>query len=304
MKKTLKYLSNFIFGCIVAVLIMYIIGMRFFPQQIKEYVGYQIFVVLTDSMEPTIPVGSIVVGKNVKENEKIQKGTIISFHVDRLGKDAVFTHYFRKKEIDETGRERYYTQAENVDRYDDYITYREDIISTYVMHVPYVGRFVLFLQSPFALIELGIILFILLINRLLWDKFDREEKEALESDENNEDVIDAEEIHEIDMDVESEDVQQPALEDSVEDSEVPDEKLDTVTEQEVTVDAEEQEIPELPSKNEEIAEPVEEPELVTYPEEETEKDTEKKSKHKKSGKKQKKEKKKKKKKGSNKSKKK
>ncbi|MCB7305932.1 signal peptidase I [Bariatricus massiliensis] len=302
MKKLMNKIVNFIFGLIVLVLIVCIIGIQFFPDELNKYIGYRTFVILTDSMEPTIPVGSLVISKKIDNPENIKVNTIISFRVDRFGDDTVFTHYFKKRQIDETGRERYFTIAENADRYDDYVTYREDVLGTYVFHVPYIGKFVLFLQSPFALIELGIILFILLINRLLWDKFDREEKEALESDENDEDVIDAEEIHEIDMDVESEDIQQPALEDSGEVSEVPDEKLDTVTEQEATVDAEEQEIPELPSENEEVAEPVEEPDLVTYAEEEPEKNTEKKSKHKKSGKKQKKEKKKKK--GSNKSKKK
>lgn len=289
---------------ILILLAAYIVMMQACPERIKDFIGYQSFVILTDSMEPLIPTGSAVLVKNFKEGEEPEKNTIISFNVDRLGTPTVFTHYFREKEMEEDGRIRYRTQGATADRYDDYVTYREDLIGTYVGHIPYVGRFVLFLQSPFALIELGIILFILLINRLLWDKFDREEKEALESDENDEDVIDAEEIHEIDMDVESEGVQQLALEDSGEVSEVPDEELDTVTAQEATVDDEVQEIPELPSENEEVAEPVEEPELVTYLEEETEKDTEKKSKHKKSGKKQKKEKKKKKKKGSNKSKKK
>ena len=212
MRKLLKYLSNFIFGCIFAVLIIYIIGMQFFAEQIKEFVGYQIFVVLTDSMEPTIPTGSIVLGKNVEDGQEIPEDTIISFHVDRLGNEAVFTHYFRKKEIDETGRERYYTQAENVDRYDDYVTYREDIISTYVTHVPYVGKFVLFLQSPFALLELGIILIIMVFYNILSNKFEEEEKAklALQEEDKGQDLPDNEERFLIEAEnIEIEDAQLP-----------------------------------------------------------------------------------------------
>lgn len=178
MKKVLKSLWNIIFGLIVALLVIYIIGMRFFPDQLKSLTGYQTFVVLTDSMEPTIPVGSLVLDKTIKENQDILPDTIISFHVNRLGSDAVFTHYFKKKEVDETGKERYYTQAENADRYDDYTTYREDILGTYVFHIPYAGKFVRFLQSPFAILELGIIMIISIIYRVLWMKFDEEEKAA------------------------------------------------------------------------------------------------------------------------------
>lgn len=175
-RKGLKWAWNLIFGVVAAALVIYIIGMRFAPDTMKNITGYQTFVVRTDSMEPTIPVGSLVLDKNIEKGQEIRPGTIISFHVDRLGRDAVFTHYFVKKEVDETGRERYYTKAENADRYDDYKTYEEDLIGTYVLHIPRAGRFVLFLQSPFALLELGFLLIIYIVYSILWDKFDREEQ--------------------------------------------------------------------------------------------------------------------------------
>lgn len=176
MKKALKITGNVITAIIAVTLVAYIIGMKFFPEQLKNTVGFQTFVILTDSMVPTIPVGSLVVAKNIGDDQEIPEGTIISFRVDRLGEDSVFTHYYRKKEVDETGRERYYTQAEGADRYDDYATYREDILGTYVMHIPFAGKLVLFLQSPFALLEAGILGIIFVINRILWAKFDEEEK--------------------------------------------------------------------------------------------------------------------------------
>lgn len=200
MKKKINKIINFIFYILVIVLSIYIIGIQFFPEKLGEFVGYRTFVILTDSMEPTIPVGSLVISKNVKDAAEIPKDTIISFRVDRMGDEVVFTHYFKKRELDETGKVRYYTQAENADRYDDYTTYGEDVLGTYVFHIPYVGKFILFLQSPFALLELGIILFIMLINRILWEKFDREEKEALAAAE-AENIEDSAE----DSDIETED---------------------------------------------------------------------------------------------------
>ena len=136
MRKFIRFTGNFIFGLFALALLAYIVSMRFLPERLKDIVGYQTFVILTDSMEPTIPVGSLVVSKNVEENQEISPDTIISFHVDRLGDDVIFTHYFKKKEVDESGKERYYTQAENADRYDDYKTYREDILGTYIEQQP------------------------------------------------------------------------------------------------------------------------------------------------------------------------
>ena len=180
MKKELLLLKNFIFILIVIALFSYIICMKFYPDKMKELTGFQTYVILTDSMEPTIPVGSLVIDRCLDDEDEIKENTIISFNVDRLGDDVIFTHYFKKKEVDESGKERYYTQAENADRYDDYKTYREDILGTYMFHIPYAGKVVQFLQSPFALLELGIILIILLIHHLLWNKFDREEKAQME----------------------------------------------------------------------------------------------------------------------------
>lgn len=71
--------------------------MQFFAEQLKEWTGYQTFVILTDSMVPTIPVDSLVVVKDLGEKEELSQGEIISFFVDRLGDKVVFTHYFEKK---------------------------------------------------------------------------------------------------------------------------------------------------------------------------------------------------------------
>ncbi|WP_145964148.1 S26 family signal peptidase [Extibacter muris] len=71
--------------------------MQFFAEQLKEWTGYQTFVILTDSMVPTIPVDSLVVVKDLGEKEELSQGEIISFYVDRLGDKVVFTIYFEKK---------------------------------------------------------------------------------------------------------------------------------------------------------------------------------------------------------------
>ncbi|GAA0799446.1 hypothetical protein GCM10008910_25740 [Faecalicatena orotica] len=174
---------SIIFNVSWVILGIYIIFMEVSPDTVKNVLGYQPFVILTDSMEPVIPTGSVVLVKNLKENEEPKKGDIITFNVDRLGKEAVFTHYYRGTEVQEDGSVRYLTEAALADRYDDYVSHREDIIGTYVFHIPYVGKYALFLKSPFALIELGIIMFIMIIYEILWSKFDKEERKAQEEAE-------------------------------------------------------------------------------------------------------------------------
>ena len=172
MKKILKILPN----VLLIMLVAYIVLMKICPEKINKFLGYQTFVILTDSMEPVLPTGSAVLVKNLKDDEEPKEGDIVSFRVDRLGEDAVFTHYYRGTETEEDGSTRYLTQGATAERPDDYITHRQDVIGTYVFHIPYVGRIVLFLKSPFALIELGIIMIIMIIYQLLWDKFDKEEQ--------------------------------------------------------------------------------------------------------------------------------
>ena len=174
----IKKIFNYLFDLLLLSLAAYIVLIHVCPEKVKEFTGYQTFVILTDSMEPVIPTGSCVLVKNLKENEEPEANDIVSFRVDRLGEQTVFTHYFREKETDEDGRVLYHTQGATADRFDDYKIYREDLIGTYVWHIPYVGKFVLFLQSPFALMELGIIMLILLINRLLTYRLEREEAAA------------------------------------------------------------------------------------------------------------------------------
>ena len=139
MLKLIKKIPNIL----LVVLALYFVLIKMYPERVKTFLGYQTFVILTDSMEPVIPTGSAVLVKNLKDDEEPKEGDIVSFRVDRLGEDAVFTHYYRGTETEEDGSIRYLTQGATAERPDDYITHRQDIIGTYVFHIPYAGRIVL-----------------------------------------------------------------------------------------------------------------------------------------------------------------
>ena len=166
---------NWIFRLISFVLFCYILGMLFFPDTMINLTGFQFYTVLSGSMEPKIPTYSLVLSKNIKSDDELVPGTIITFHANRLGEDTVLTHTLAKTEEESDGRIRYYTQAYAYDGLDEYHTYRQDIVGIYVMHVPFVGKIVLFFQSPYAWFTVLIIVGILLLSWIVQLLIDRNE---------------------------------------------------------------------------------------------------------------------------------
>lgn len=166
---------NWIFRLISFVLFCYILGMLFFPDTMINLTGFQFYTVLSGSMEPKIPTYSLVLSKNIKSDDELVPGTIITFHANRLGEDTVLTHTLAKTEEESDGRIRYYTQAYAYEGLDEYHTYRQDIVGIYVMHVPFVGKIVLFFQSPYAWFTVLIVVGILLLSWIVQLLIDRNE---------------------------------------------------------------------------------------------------------------------------------
>ena len=97
---------NWIFRFISFVLFCYILGMLFFPDTMINLTGFQFYTVLSGSMEPKIPTYSLVLSKNIKSDDELVPGTIITFHANRLGEDTVLTHTLAKTEVESDGRVR------------------------------------------------------------------------------------------------------------------------------------------------------------------------------------------------------
>ena len=166
---------NWVFRFISFVLFCYILGMLFFPDTMINLTGFQFYTVLSGSMEPKIPTYSLALSKSIKSDDELVPGTIITFHANRLGEDTVLTHTLAKTEVESDGRVRYYTQAYAYEGLDEYHTYRQDIVGIYVMHVPFVGKIVMFFQSPYAWFTVLIVVGILLLSWIVQLLIDRNE---------------------------------------------------------------------------------------------------------------------------------
>lgn len=174
------YFKNFITIALFLMLSTYVIGFFCFPTQTQEIVGYRFYTILTDSMEPRIPTYSIVCVKDIDEETTLEPEEIITFHIERLGKDEILTHHYAYSETSD-GVTYYRTHPETKSDLDPYDVTQEDLIGTYVFHIPYLGKYVLYASSPFGMIMLGISLLIIAVYNYMNEHFDLEEEIELGS---------------------------------------------------------------------------------------------------------------------------
>lgn len=172
----LKKLSKIGFvTCIVLIPVLTICAI-FLPDIYRKIIPYRFHHVLTNSMEPTISANSLALVKTCDDHIQIEKGDIIVFLATRFGEKIMIMHRFSHTERNEEGEAVYKTHPEGSDTLDIYETKREDILGVYLWHIPYVGKFILFLKSPFGLIWICQIMVILLIHALLSARWEEKKR--------------------------------------------------------------------------------------------------------------------------------
>lgn len=116
--------------------------------------GYRPVVVVSGSMEPMYPVGSMVYYK-ASTFEDISEGDVITF---RLGGGALVTHRVIKK--DDTNRE-FVTKGDNNQTEDvQSIAYQAVVGKTGTIAIPYVGFVRVYLRKIPVIITIGLLLIV------------------------------------------------------------------------------------------------------------------------------------------------
>ncbi len=126
---------------------------------IPKFLGITSFTVLTGSMEPTIPVGSLVMAKYT-EPVTLQSGDIVVFYdgVDPLP----ITH---RLVTNDTDKGLITTQGDANDAPDPMVTPYQNILGKVLIHIPFVGRLLAPLSSIIGKLSLvAIILGALLLS--------------------------------------------------------------------------------------------------------------------------------------------
>ena len=153
LKKILNSLTTIIVVMVVILAIM-LVGVRLF--------GLQVYSVLSGSMEPEYPVGSLIYVKEVDYKE-LKVGDPITYLLDE---DTVVTHRIIEVLIDEEDPNtiRYFTQGDANDVPDGASVHYKNIIGKPVFSIPYLGYVTNYIQNPpgmYIAISAGAILLML-----------------------------------------------------------------------------------------------------------------------------------------------
>lgn len=128
-----------IFTIIVIIACWYaIIVKMIFKIDVPMIGGYSALIVLTGSMEPTIKAGEVIV---IHEEDEYEIGDILTYREGNI----LVTHRI----IDKT--ETTYTTRGDANNTNDPAISKKTAVGKTVFHIPYIGTFILFIQTPVGL---------------------------------------------------------------------------------------------------------------------------------------------------------
>lgn len=184
MNKTFKIVWNVISTIIVVLVVLLavaLVGVRLF--------GVQTYAVISGSMEPEYPVGSLLYVQSVDPDD-LKVGDPITF---MLNEDTVATHRIIEILPDEENDVlRFRTKGDANKDVDGTPVHQNNIIGKPMFAVPYLGYFASFIQNPPGLyLAIGaaavLIILVFLPDLLKDDKKDKNKKEKEDNKEKEED---------------------------------------------------------------------------------------------------------------------
>jgi len=119
--------------------------------------GIKSFVVLSGSMQPTLPVGSVVY---VQQAQQYEKGDVVSFSNDA---GQTVTHRIVKKTED-----GFVTKGDANDTEDQAVVSQSSIIGKSVFSVPYAGQIINFVRTPTGFVAFIIVPTVIFILSEFW----------------------------------------------------------------------------------------------------------------------------------------
>ncbi len=166
-----KMASTFIFAFVLTVFLM--LGAAFL---ILNAVGFSLLNVETGSMEPNLPVGSLIFVKSVPP-EEIKSGDVITFALNEDG--VLATH--RVKFV--RSNSRTFITRGDANNTDDPPVSWDQLVGKVITHVPGIGFAFQFMTSPDNRVVIIIILAVMVVLAFSWDfimtrVFKRKKKQA------------------------------------------------------------------------------------------------------------------------------
>lgn len=158
-RRWVDHLTTGLVAAAFAIAFLVAVGPRMLP--------YKLGTVVTGSMEPTIPTGSLLV-LDVVDGSSLQTGDIITFQPP----DDPTTITHRIVDVEETADGRLFVTKGDANASPD--AWRIPAVqfgTKYRFHLPYVGYLVLVLHRPMALMQAGALLIWLVVTISLVERF-------------------------------------------------------------------------------------------------------------------------------------
>ena len=178
LKITLKVASNTLLAFVIILAIL-LVGVR--------VIGFDILTVLSPSMEPKYPTGSLIYLVDV-DPAKLEVEDVITY---RISEKTTATH--RIKEIipdeDDPSIVRFRTKGDNNDEYDGNLVEFEQVEGKVIFCIPLLGHLAMYIQSPPGLYvaigtALAIIFFVMVVDTVTDDKKSKKKNQHKGESEN------------------------------------------------------------------------------------------------------------------------
>ena len=172
-KKIVEIIAIILIYNIILIIVSSINGKNF------NILGYKAYIVTTDSMQPSINAGDIVIVKNGKK-DKIGQGDVITFNQN----DEVITHRVIKN-ITEENNVEYITKGDNNNTEDTFKVKYDDVIGKMVITIPYLGKIISILDNKIIILILLLVILIIIFRKIEKNEKleNRREKKKIEKNE-------------------------------------------------------------------------------------------------------------------------
>ena len=183
--KVIKRIWNTITTVLVALVVLLavlLVGVRL--------IGFQVFTVLSGSMEPTYHVGSLIYVKEV-DTDELSAGDPITYLIDD---DTVVTHRIIEVVPDEEDPEtiRFRTKGDANNAADGSLVHYKNVIGMPVFTIPYLGYVANYIQHPpgtYVAISAAAILLLLVFLPDLFASDDKSKKKKRKAEETEEEPL-------------------------------------------------------------------------------------------------------------------
>lgn len=156
--KIVALVAFVVFSCLAIGLLINALLAVFVPHYYPTFGEKRLFSIVTDSMEPTIPAGSMIVSRKPKNRDEIKEGTVITFEVKTGNDITLLTHRVVAVNTAADGGVTYTTRGDNAGGVDPVRPSYADIVGIYTGSKCGVFGYVFgFLQSPEGAIALILI---------------------------------------------------------------------------------------------------------------------------------------------------